>query len=559
MTNSFEASEINNWSDTADAEHKLPELIRRLVLATLPEPPSRIDMPSGSSVRLPGWDGLLEVGRGNAWAPSGDSGWEFSCDKAVTSKANDDYEKRTADPLGLNKTTATFVFLTSRRWNGKRQWERERREEGKWRDVSAYDADDLVTWLAQSPEVTRWLAEVIYRLSFDYEAVNRIEGLQMEVKDDVTAGFADMKVELRSLLASVATQAEPPDSEPIKDSEQRRLSKGIDAARNLIQQGLIVAARTQLERIGDEAEELQDPLRFRLVTNLAVCALGEDKFDEASSLLDEAHRIQPENRTGITNAALAAQLQQNPKRSTELAQRALTLDPHDSNAAANLISALWDMEESEQLEKFVASAEWITQESASASALARVRVQQARYDEAITVYRSLIDADPDDPHAHLGLSQCLLTHAQVDRLPVAYSDQALARLREAEIEADRAIELLQPTQFNARRHEALVLRAGARALLGKVDEAMRDVDAVLGEVPEHPAAALHKGLLLLKKGLPGEARKWLEGIQDPEVLADSLLPLADACIESGGCDSRNSSAKGQLQARSTRNGRYRKG
>ena len=536
MTDSFDASEISNWSDTADAEHRLPELIRRLVLATLPEPPLRIDMPSGSSVRLPGWDGLLEVGRGNAWVPSGDSGWEVSCDKAVTSKANDDYEKRTGDPLGLDKDTATFVFLTSRRWNGKRKWARERREEGEWRDVRAYDADDLVTWLEQSPEVTLWFASVVSRLAFDYQSVNRIEGLHLETKDQVTAGFAamaDMRLELRTLIRSVATQAESPDSEPLQDSEQRRLSERVDAARDLVQQGLIATARAQLEEIERAAEDLPDTLRFRLLTNLAVCALGGDRFDEASSLLDEAHGIQPENRTGITNAALAAQLQKNPNRATELARKALTMDPHDSNAASTLISVLWEMGEGEQLEEFVASAEWVAQEQASASALAMVRTQQARYEDAITIYRSLVDTYPDDAHAHVGLSNCLLTYAQVDRLPVGYGNESLTMLSEAETEADRAVALLRPTQLEARRHEALVLRSGARVLLGKIDEALRDVDAVLGDAPEHPVAVLHKGLILLKKGLPGEARVLLERIQDPQVQTDSLLPLADAYLESG--------------------------
>ena len=163
----------------------------------------------------------------------------------------------------------------------------------------------------------------------------------------------------------------------------------------------------------------------------------------------------------------------------------------------------------------MASAEWIKEEAASALALARVRVRQARYDDATAFYLSLIDADPNDALVHLGLSQCQLAHTQLDRLPVAYSKEALERLREAEIEADRAIELLQPTQLKARRHDALVLRAGARALLGKVDEAMRDVEVVLDEVPEHPGATLHKGVLLLKKGLASEARSWVEGIQDP--------------------------------------------
>ena len=531
MISSFDASDINNWSDTADAAHKLPELIRLLVQDTLLESPLRIDIPSGSSVRLPGWDGILEVGSGNAWAPSGVSGWEFSCDKKITSKASDDYEKRTADPLELNKATTTFVFVTPRRWSGKRQWVKERREEGKWLDVRAYDADDLVTWLQQSPNVTLWFASEISRSPFGYDV--SVKKFQMETLNTVKAGFVALGVEPGALETSIQTQADQPDSEPIQDSEQRKWSERIDAARDLIQQGLIAAARQQLEVIEREAEQLPDNLRFRLLTNLAICAMGEDKLDAAISFINEAHRIQPENRTGIINAAMAAELQQDLKRAVELARKALTLDPHDPSAAANLISALWGMGKSEDLEDFVASAEWMTKESPSALALARVRVQQARYDDAKGVYRSLIDADPDDAQTHLCLSQCLLAQAQVERLPVAYSKKDLARLREAENEADRAVELLRPKQLSALLRQALVLRASARALLGKVDEAMGDVDEVLREAPQHPAAAHHKGLLLLKKGLASEARRFIEGIQNPEVRSELILPLADACLESG--------------------------
>ena len=533
MTDSLDASEIINWSDRDDAANRLPELLFRLVVGTLPEPALRIDMPSGSSVRLPGWDGVLEVGRGNEWVPSGVSGWEMSCDQDVASKANSDYDKRTEEPLDLDIPTTTFVFVTSRRWRNKRLWERMRRQENRWRDVRAYDAADLAQWLRLSEEVTRWLVSVIYRMPLPYEAIGKVEELQMETLNKLTAGFAAMGVDPRILVNPVRNQPEPPDSEPVQDVEQRRLSDRIDAARDLIQQGLIFTGRTQLEQIERDEKMLPDGLRFRLLTNLAVCALGEDKLDEASSLLNEAHRIQPENRSGITNAALAAQLQQNSKQAAELARKALSLNPQESNAAANLIWALWDLDESEQLEEFVASEEWIIQESASATALATIRSRQLLFDDAITIYRSLIDADPDEPHAHFSLSQCLLAYVQADRLPVGYGNESLTRLREAEIEASRAVNLLQPTQLSARRHEALVLRAGARALLGKLDEAMRDVDAVLAEAPRHELAAHHKGLILLKKGDPREARNWLEGIQDPEVRADSLLPLADACLESG--------------------------
>ena len=43
----FDSSEISNWADKPDSQHQLPELIRRLILATVPMP-SLLAMPSGS-------------------------------------------------------------------------------------------------------------------------------------------------------------------------------------------------------------------------------------------------------------------------------------------------------------------------------------------------------------------------------------------------------------------------------------------------------------------------------------------------------------------------------
>ena len=93
----FDPSEIANWADLPDANHQLPELIRRLILATVPQL-SRLDIPSGSAVWQEGWDGLLTATTGNAWVPDGASAWEFGCENRPTSKANKDYRKRTNSP-----------------------------------------------------------------------------------------------------------------------------------------------------------------------------------------------------------------------------------------------------------------------------------------------------------------------------------------------------------------------------------------------------------------------------------------------------------------------------
>ena len=156
----FDPSEISNWASLPDANHQLPELIRRLILATVPDL-SRLDIPGGSAVWLSGWDGMLTAEVGNAWAPKGNSAWEFSCRRDVGTKANEDYRKRTDPPQGAAEAATTFVFVTPRRWSGKDEWETQRRDEGKWADVRAFDASDLAAWLSQAPAVAEWFAKLI--------------------------------------------------------------------------------------------------------------------------------------------------------------------------------------------------------------------------------------------------------------------------------------------------------------------------------------------------------------------------------------------------------------
>ena len=159
----FDAADLAHWADRADCQHWLPELIRQLVWATV-ESSAPVDFPSGSSVNVGGWDGQITVDKGNAWVPPGDSGWELSCQKNVKKKADADYQKRSNEPHGVNPADTTFVFVTPRRWPGKKKWSRERRAEERWRDVQALDADDLVAWLEQTPAVADWFARLIGKL-----------------------------------------------------------------------------------------------------------------------------------------------------------------------------------------------------------------------------------------------------------------------------------------------------------------------------------------------------------------------------------------------------------
>jgi hypothetical protein len=156
----IDGTDLLQWADRRDSQALLPEVIRQLVYATVPDA-RRVEFRTGEGVQLPGWDGYVEAPTGTAYVPEGISCWELGAGHGITAKANDDYEGRTANPLGVAMNDATFVFVTPRRWAGKAAWVQAKLGEGVWREVRAHDADDLEPWIEHAPGVGAWLARKI--------------------------------------------------------------------------------------------------------------------------------------------------------------------------------------------------------------------------------------------------------------------------------------------------------------------------------------------------------------------------------------------------------------
>jgi len=152
-----DVTDIADWADRRDAQSTLPQLVRRLVLATTPAV-EKLSFRSGEGVNLPGWDGVVVTSEGHAFLPIATSGWELSTSADVGSKANSDYDSRTEDPKGLDPSNASYVAVSARRWPNKEDWAASKQSEGKWREVRAYDADDLHTWLEMAPAVHAWFS-----------------------------------------------------------------------------------------------------------------------------------------------------------------------------------------------------------------------------------------------------------------------------------------------------------------------------------------------------------------------------------------------------------------
>ncbi|MBF9239518.1 hypothetical protein I2I05_19145 [Hymenobacter sp. BT683] len=154
------ASDLEHWADLLEGKSTFPELLRRLISRTTRSLTS-ISFSSAEGVQLGGWDGITTAEEATKFVPANSTGWELGTNKGQKGKADDDYETRTAEPLELKPSDATFIFCTPRRWGQRRKWAAARRGEGRWRDVRAYDADDLIAWLTESPATHIWLSHLL--------------------------------------------------------------------------------------------------------------------------------------------------------------------------------------------------------------------------------------------------------------------------------------------------------------------------------------------------------------------------------------------------------------
>lgn len=153
-----DAEDLSNWANRTDGALSLPTLVSHLIRATH-GPAVHLRFPADGGVRHPGWDGLTSSETGSVYVPGGNAGWELSSQRSnIAQKATKDYRKRTTVPAQLDPANASYVFVTSRHWPEKDKWAKARQAEGVWREVRAYDGDDLVHWIEQTPAIGLWLA-----------------------------------------------------------------------------------------------------------------------------------------------------------------------------------------------------------------------------------------------------------------------------------------------------------------------------------------------------------------------------------------------------------------
>lgn len=200
-----DAVALDHWADRIQARSDFPRLVRRLIAQTNDQV-VRLEMRAGEGTGFRGYDGRVEALRATPFVPEGLSVWELGTGDSPQEKANEDYAERTRDPLGVDKSTTTFVVATPRRWAGKDAWLAEKRAEGEWADVRAFDADDIEVAFEAAPAAHFWFSELIGQpvdglqmIEHWWDAFSRLSDPQLTLSL-VLAGRADSAADLLRLL-----------------------------------------------------------------------------------------------------------------------------------------------------------------------------------------------------------------------------------------------------------------------------------------------------------------------------------------------------------------------
>jgi addiction module HigA family antidote len=155
---SIKANDVEQWAtNNIPVRSKLSVFLRTLVHST-GNGLTKVDFPGNDDSERPGWDGFVEASEGTPWIPKGISGWEFGTNVSIKPKADGDFDKSVKAIEEEMRLEITFVFVTPRRWAGKTKWVTNKKEQGLWKDVLAYDSSDIEQWLEQSLPAQAWFA-----------------------------------------------------------------------------------------------------------------------------------------------------------------------------------------------------------------------------------------------------------------------------------------------------------------------------------------------------------------------------------------------------------------
>ena len=335
------------------------------------------------------------------------------------------------------------------------------------------------------------------------------------------------------LLSGIAQrEAANNDSTVLSDERHRR----IDQVHVFINQGQFNQAAQYLEALKQELWlRADDKLKYRLLVNLGMARLGMDEINDAVTCFLEALQYNPTDDRAITYAAMGYLFQKDNANANKLIEEALQKNPANALAYSLRIRTTPITETIESALEQIPPAYHTTPDVLVA--LGEAALNRKLYGEAVEYWEAALgsskDRSMDSVKAFLGVA--LIEPTFENHVLIAAGqilDSEKHRLEQAITLFTEVLGgiYINPNDLSHTKFTALANRSAALRLLGRFDEAIRDIDIALQKEPEDSSLIKQRVLLAHDKGNEAEAYSYAQQILSSPITPEASLLAASSLM-----------------------------
>ncbi|OUC14796.1 MAG: hypothetical protein B0A82_10750 [Alkalinema sp. CACIAM 70d] len=313
--------------------------------------------------------------------------------------------------------------------------------------------------------------------------------------------------------------------------------KRIDYAKTLIKQGQFNQAVQYLSELKTGLwYQLDNILKYRLLVNLGTAKLGLHEISDAAKIFIEALQYNQEDDKAIAHAAMGHIFQKNYARAETLIEEALQCNPASAFAYSLRIRVAPVTATIESVLEQVPSEYHKSPEVMVA--LGEAALNRKLYDKAEEWWQVALEGNSDKSMDSIktGLAVALLEPI-AENYPLIAAGQ-LSEYQKYKLE--RAVSLftevlggeyVNPSDLSHLKFTALVNRASALRLLGRYDEAIRDIEVARQKEPNDHYLVKQRALLAHEKGDDLSAYSYANQIlSSPQTPEASLLAASSLMV-----------------------------
>ena len=364
---------------------------------------------------------------------------------------------------------------------------------------------------------------------------NRIEELldqNPEIRDGYEGGLhARTAANLGRRLNNIEVRLEAQTSEEKED----QFHLEIDEARDYINNHEYQLAKLLLQRVRSRhVSQLTERHRFRLLTNLAVVAMGEDDWKRAADSFIEARTYQPDDETAQVNEALALQILGEREKAFTVADRLREKFPTSERLFGIWVRNAPDTMTFNDVESAIPTN--VAVEGEAAVALAIRAMDCADLITAEKYARAATKSNPtwSATWSTLGI---VMFQQETNRSWMAYgfgnNYYDRAKLLEAHSSFSTAVSCAKAEKSNIRLVEALLNGSKVKIFLGSDEEACADIDEAFRLLPGDPNVLIAYSQCLWSRGDARGAIEFLRRVPTASMHDHGRMILVMLLMERG--------------------------